>query len=34
MNGFRTEIIEAHNLPGGLCTSWQRQGFTVDGSIH
>ena len=34
MNGFRTEVFEAHNLPGGLCTSWQRQGFTVDGSIH
>jgi phytoene dehydrogenase-like protein len=34
MNGFRTRIFEMHNLPGGLCTSWKQQGYTVDGCIH
>ncbi|MBK6347951.1 MAG: NAD(P)/FAD-dependent oxidoreductase [Bacteroidales bacterium] len=34
MNGFETEIHEMHNLPGGLCTSWIRQGYTIDGCIH
>jgi len=34
MNGYDTEIIEAHTLPGGLCTSWQRRGYTFDGCIH
>jgi phytoene dehydrogenase-like protein len=33
MNGFASEIYEMHNLPGGLCTSWQRQGYTFDGCI-
>ncbi len=34
MNGFRTRIFEMHKKPGGLCTSWKRQGYTVDGCIH
>lgn len=34
MNGYKTHILEAHNLPGGLCTSWQRKGYTIDGCIH
>lgn len=34
MNGFETEIHELHNLPGGLCTSWQRNGYNIDGCIH
>jgi len=34
MNGYRTQIFEMHNLPGGLCTSWKRQGYTFDGCIH
>ncbi len=34
-NGFRTRIFEMHKKkPGGLCTSWKRQGYTVDGCIH
>ncbi len=24
MNGYNTRIFEMHNIPGGLCTSWQR----------
>jgi phytoene dehydrogenase-like protein len=34
MNGYNTQIFELHNLPGGLCTSWNRKGFTFDGCIH
>jgi len=34
MNGYKTRIFEMHSLPGGLCTSWQRKGFTIDGCIH
>jgi phytoene dehydrogenase-like protein len=34
MNDYDAEIFEAHNLPGGLCTSWQRKGYTIDGCIH
>lgn len=34
MNGFETEIHELHSLPGGLCTAWDRNGYTVDGCIH
>ncbi len=34
MNGYRTEIFEMHNLPGGLCTAWNRQGYIFDGCIH
>jgi len=25
MNGFRSQIFEMHNLPGGLCTSWKKK---------
>lgn len=34
MNGFRSQIFEKHDKPGGLCTSWRRQGYTIDGCIH
>ncbi len=34
MNGYRTEIFELHTQPGGLCTAWKRQGYTIDGCIH
>ncbi len=35
MNGFRTRIFEMHKKkPGGLCTSWKREGYTVNGCIH
>ena len=30
MNGFNSEIYEMHSIAGGLCTSWQRKGFTFD----
>ena len=34
MNGYEAEIYEMHDEPGGLCTSWKRKGFTIDGCIH
>jgi len=34
MNEYDSEIFEMHDKPGGLCTSWKRGGYTVDGCIH
>jgi phytoene dehydrogenase-like protein len=34
MNGYKTQIFELHDKPGGLCTSWKRKGYTFDGCIH
>lgn len=34
MNGYRTTIFEMHDKPGGLCTAWQRKGYTIDGCLH
>jgi phytoene dehydrogenase-like protein len=34
MNGYRTQIFEMHDKPGGLCTAWERQGYTFDLCIH
>ncbi|NQS88637.1 NAD(P)/FAD-dependent oxidoreductase, partial [Patescibacteria group bacterium] len=34
MNDYRTQIFELHDKPGGLCTSWKRKGYTIDGCIH
>jgi phytoene dehydrogenase-like protein len=34
MNGYQARIYEMHSLPGGLCTSWRRKGFMIDGCIH
>jgi phytoene dehydrogenase-like protein len=34
MNGFETEIFEMHSIAGGLCTAWERKGFTFDGCLH
>ncbi len=33
MNGYRTRIFEMHDSPGGLCTSWKRKGYTIDGCL-
>jgi phytoene dehydrogenase-like protein len=30
MNGYRTRVLEMHELPGGCCTSWRRGAFTFD----
>jgi phytoene dehydrogenase-like protein len=34
MNGYRTQIFELHDLPGGLCTAWERKDYIFDGCIH
>lgn len=33
-NGFQTEIFEKNPTCGGLCTTWFRKDFPVDGCIH
>lgn len=34
MNGYETEIFELGAVPGGLCTSWRRSDYLIDGCIH
>jgi phytoene dehydrogenase-like protein len=34
MNGYETQIFEKHNIPGGLCTSWDKGEYTFDGCAH
>jgi phytoene dehydrogenase-like protein len=34
LNGYDVKIFEMHNLPGGLCTSWERKGYTFDCCVH
>jgi phytoene dehydrogenase-like protein len=34
MNGYRTQIFELHDQPGGLCTAWERKGYTFDGCLY
>lgn len=34
MNGYRTQLFEMNDKPGGLCTAWKRSGYTFDGCIH
>jgi phytoene dehydrogenase-like protein len=34
MNGYKTRILEMHDKPGGLCTSWKRKGYLIDDSCH
>ncbi len=34
MNGYHSQIFEMHDKPGGVCTSWRRNGYTFDGCIE
>lgn len=34
MSGYDTEIYELGSTPGGLCTGWERKGYSFDGCIH
>jgi phytoene dehydrogenase-like protein len=34
MNGYHTQIFELHDQPGGLCTAWERKGYTFDGCLY
>lgn len=29
MNGYDNSIFEMHNITGGVCTGWKRQGWTI-----
>ena len=33
-NGYTTEIIEMHTVPGGQCTAWERRGYRFDYCLH
>ena len=33
MNGYRVKVFEQDTRPGGLCTAWERQGYTVHGNM-
>lgn len=30
MNGYRTRILEMHEIPGGCCTAWDKGDYTLD----
>ncbi len=34
MNGYQSRVFEMNSVPGGLCTAWRRDGYTIDGCIH
>ena len=34
MSGYEADVYEAHTRPGGLCTSWKRKEYTIDGCLH
>lgn len=34
MNGYKATLFELHDLPGGLCTAWERKGYVFDGCLH
>lgn len=34
MNGYTSRIFELHKIPGGLCTSWRREGYLMDGCLQ
>ncbi len=33
-SGYQTEVVEMHDIPGGLATSWHRGGYTFEGCLH
>ena len=34
MNGYRTQVFEMQTKPGGVCTTWKRKGYKIDGCLH
>lgn len=34
MNNYDSKILEMHNRSGGLCTSWERNSYTIEGCLH
>jgi phytoene dehydrogenase-like protein len=33
-NNYQVTLLEKHRLTGGLCTSWERNGYTIDYCVH
>ena len=33
-SGYQAEVLEMHDIPGGLATSWHRGGYTFEGCLH
>jgi len=33
-SGFDVTVFEQHAIPGGMCTSWRRNGYLFEGGIH
>jgi phytoene dehydrogenase-like protein len=33
MNGYGVQIFEQDSRPGGLCTAWERKGYTINGGL-
>jgi len=34
MNGYNARILEMHDSARGLCTSWNRKGYIIDGCLQ
>lgn len=34
MNDYKTQIFEMHDMAGGVCTAWERKGYTIDGAVN
>ena len=34
MNGYKTQIFEMQNKPGGVCVSWKRNDYNFDYAVH
>jgi len=34
MNGYKAQIFEMQNKPGGVCVSWKRNGYSFDYAVH
>ena len=34
MNGYKTQIFEMSNKPGGVCVSWKRKDYNFDYAVH
>jgi phytoene desaturase len=34
MNGYQSQILEHHSVPGGVAAAWKRSDYLIDGGIH
>ena len=34
INGYEAHLFEHHSIPGGVCTAWARNGYTIDGCVQ